>query len=145
MFIEVHTNVADPHVEYVPKHLSFEPEGRLVASPITQSARGAERAAAAAAGLTVASPPARCAALIATPDGRAVARGVLEFDAGTPRRARLRQIDRPGVVASLYFADGVRDVIVELDDGRRARARIGGTHFSDGERVCHLTGVEALA
>lgn len=116
-----------------------------MASPITSSARSAERAAAAAAGLTVAAAPARSPASVATPDGRVVARGVVEFDAGTPWRGRLRQIDRPGVVASLYFAQGVREVVVELADGRSARARIGGTHFAGGERVCQLTGVEPLA
>ena len=86
-------------------------------------------------------------ATISTLDGRYITGGIADFR-GTPGAwsATLRHLDRPGLVASLYFADGVRDVMVRLEDGRRARARITGTSFiASAQRVCSLTGAEALA
>jgi hypothetical protein len=79
-------------------------------------------------------------------DGRLVTRGVVEFD-GTPGAwsATLSQLDRPGGVATMYFAEGMRDVELRLVDGRRARARLTGTSFiAASQRVCHLAGMERL-
>jgi hypothetical protein len=59
--------------------------------------------------------------------------------------ALLSNLDQPGHVASMYFAFGLRDVVMRLEDGRRARARITGTRFSSGERVCEIAGLEPLA
>ncbi len=84
---------------------------------------------------------------IATDDGRYVTGGVVDIeqsDAGT-WTATLRRLDRPGVVASMYFGDRLREVELRLEDGRRARARITGTTFIAGnERVCELSGLEEL-
>jgi hypothetical protein len=60
--------------------------------------------------------------------------------------ARVSGLDRPGQVAAMYFAGGVRDVLVRLADGRTGRARIARTSFiAAGERICDLTGIEPLA
>ena len=60
--------------------------------------------------------------------------------------ATLTKLERPGVVASMFFAQGLREVTLRLDDGRTARARIAGTTFvAASERVCHLIGLEPLA
>lgn len=86
------------------------------------------------------------AATLSTLDGRYVTGGIAEFD-GTPMQwgATLRHLDRPGVVASLFFAEGVRDVIVKLEDGRQGRARITGTSFiASTQRVCRLVGTERM-
>ncbi len=81
-----------------------------------------------------------------TMDGRFVTGGMAEIDgAGVNWRATLGRLDRPGHVASMYFAGGVREVQLRLDDGRSARARITGTSFiASAERVCQLTGLEQL-
>lgn len=81
-----------------------------------------------------------------TTDGRFVTGGMAEIDgAGISWRATLGRLDRPGHVASMYFAGGVREVLMRLDDGRSARARITGTSFiAASERVCHLAGLEQL-
>jgi len=81
-----------------------------------------------------------------TMDGRFVTGGMAEIDgAGMSWRATLGRLDRPGHVASMYFAGGVRDVLLRLDDGRSARARITGTSFiAASERVCQLAGLEQL-
>lgn len=86
-------------------------------------------------------------AAIATPRGRFVTGGIIEIHGdGAVWSATLRKLDRPGVVAAAYFADGVREVLLMLEDGRRARARITGTSFiAASERVCLLTGLEPLA
>lgn len=86
------------------------------------------------------------AATLSTLDGRYITGGIAEFT-GTPLQwgATLRHLDRPGVVASMYFAEGVRDVIVKLEDGRQGRARLTGTSFiASTQRVCQLTGTERL-
>jgi hypothetical protein len=45
----------------------------------------------------------------------------------------------------MFFAERARDIVLRLDDGRHARARIAGTSFlAASERVCDLTGIEAL-
>ncbi len=81
-----------------------------------------------------------------TMDGRFVTGGMAEID-GTAMSwsATLGRLDRPGHVASMYFAGGVREVLLRLDDGRSARARITGTSFiAASERVCQLAGLEQL-
>jgi hypothetical protein len=59
--------------------------------------------------------------------------------------ATVRRLDRPGVMASLFFGQRTRDVVLRLDDGRQARARIASTTFTAGrQRICELTGIEPL-
>ena len=91
--------------------------------------------------------PVRLAATISTADGRLVTGGTAEI-AGTrvAWTAVVRQLDQPGAIASLYFGEREREVILGLADGREARAKIAGTSFiAAGERVCRLTGLEPLA
>lgn len=60
-------------------------------------------------------------------------------------RATLRRLDRPGQLASAYFAGGLRDVVLAFDDGRTACARIAGSRFVGGaERVFELAGIEPV-
>ncbi|MBI2723897.1 MAG: hypothetical protein HYX50_02440 [Chloroflexi bacterium] len=60
--------------------------------------------------------------------------------------ATLTKLDRPGVVAALYFGEGRREVTLCLADGRSARARLTGTTFiAASERVCDLRGLEPFA
>jgi hypothetical protein len=91
--------------------------------------------------------PVRAAATISTPDGRFITGGTLEITRrGDDWSGRMRHLDRPGLVASMYFAEGVRDVIVLLEDGRRGTARITGTSFiAASQRICELAGLEPLA
>lgn len=81
-----------------------------------------------------------------TMDGRFVTGGMAEIDgAGIHWSATLGRLDRPGHVATMYFNGGVREVLLRLDDGRSARARITGTSFiAASERVCQLAGLEQL-
>lgn len=59
--------------------------------------------------------------------------------------ATISRLERPGVVASMFFAQGLREVSLLLDDGRTARAQIAGTSFvAASERVCQLIGLEPL-
>lgn len=90
--------------------------------------------------------PVRVAATISTRDGRYVTGGVLELMQGdTNWRGRVRHLDRPGNVATMYFGEGMRDVIVRLEDGRRGVARITGTSFiASTERICELEGSSSL-
>ena len=80
---------------------------------------GGRNAARIAAGLV------RQAATLSTCDGRFVTGGTVEFE-GSPRdwSARLGELDRPGNVASLFFAEGVRDVIVRLEFVTEPRVRL---------------------
>lgn len=82
-----------------------------------------------------------------TTDGRFVTGGMAEIAGnGNGWSATLDRLDRPGHVASMYFASGVREVLLRLDDGRSARARITGTSFiAASERICTLAGLEQLA
>lgn len=93
-------------------------------------------------------PPQRAAAgWVFTPDGRLVTGGTVALrEDGEDWAALLTKLDRPGMVASLYFAEGLREVALTLQDGRSARARIASTTFlASAERVCELTGLEPLA
>ena len=85
-------------------------------------------------------------ATLSTLDGRVITSGMLQFG-GSPLawEGTLDRLSQPGVLAARYFAEGLRDVIVALEDGRRARARILSTEFRQGsERVCALVGTEQL-
>jgi hypothetical protein len=90
---------------------------------------------------------ARIDATLEALDGRVLTRGVAEVvESGGRWTARMTQLDRPGVVASMFFAERARDIVLRLDDGRHARARIASTTFlAASERVCDLTGIEALS
>jgi hypothetical protein len=85
-------------------------------------------------------------ATISTADGRFMTGGLARLDGGATKwRATLSQLDRPGHVASMYFSAGVREVLLRLEDGRSARARITGTSFiAASERICELAGIEPL-
>jgi hypothetical protein len=89
----------------------------------------------------------RVGAALEALDGRELTRGVAEIIEGGGRwTARITQLDRPGVVASMFFAERARDIVLRLDDGRHGRARIASTSFlAASERVCDLTGIEALS
>ncbi len=91
--------------------------------------------------------PEQIVAAIATVDGSLITAGLATVEgAEIDWRATLARLDRPGVMASMYFAQGVREVILRLEDGREARARIAGTSFvAAAERVCQLVGLEPLA
>jgi len=80
-------------------------------------------------------------------DGRVLTRGVAEVvETGGRWTARMTQLDRPGVVASMFFAERARDTVLRLDDGRHGRARIASTSFlAASARVCDLSGIEALS
>ena len=80
-------------------------------------------------------------------DGRILTRGVADLVEPTGRwTARMTQLDKPGVVASMFFAERARDIVLRLDDGRHGRARIASTSFlAASERICDLTGIEALS
>ena len=88
----------------------------------------------------------RVAGTISTPDGRFIAGGIIDITRdGGGWQGRMRHMDRPGMVATMYFSGGVRDVIVRLEDGRRGTARITGTSFiAASQRVCDLISDEPL-
>jgi hypothetical protein len=90
--------------------------------------------------------PVRAAATISSDDGRYVTGGTVEISATNDGwTGRMRHLDRPGIVARMYCADGIREVVVRLEDGRRGRARITGTSFiAATQRVCDLVGLEPL-
>jgi hypothetical protein len=89
---------------------------------------------------------ARLGAAVEALDGRLLTRGIADVaESAGPWTARLTQLDRPGVIASIFFAERARDIVLRLDDGRQARARIASTSFiASSERVCELVGVEPL-
>lgn len=87
------------------------------------------------------------AATLSTLDGVVITHGIAELR-GTAQQwsATLRQLDRPGVMATAYFGAGIREAVLALNDGRRARAHIAATSFVAGsERVCELAGREPLS
>jgi hypothetical protein len=90
--------------------------------------------------------PAAPATLIAA-DGQAITAALIEISADGPVwTATLTRLDRPGLVASLVYGRGVRDVTLQLNDGRSALARITGTAFvAGGQRICQITGLEPLS
>jgi len=79
---------------------------------------------------------AEAALLIATLDGRAIT--VAASTTAGHDRIVARRLDRPGALASAYFGDGLREVLVHGSGGTVARARIERTAFEDGERICVL-------
>ena len=86
-------------------------------------------------------------ATISTLDGTVITHGVAELsgtsDAWT---AVFGHLDQPGHIATAYFAHHIREVVLSLNDGRGARARLVGTSFSpEAERTCHLEGLEPLS
>jgi hypothetical protein len=86
-------------------------------------------------------------ATISTLDGTVITHGVAELR-GTSEawNATVGHLDQPGHVAAAYFAHHVREVVLSLNDGRGARARLVGTSFEPGaERTCELRGLEPLA
>lgn len=82
-----------------------------------------------------------------TLDGRYVTGGLAEIVRdGACWTATLKHLDRPGLVATMYFGEGLRNIVLRLHDGRAAKARITGTSFLAGsQRICRLTGIEPLA
>jgi hypothetical protein len=63
----------------------------------------------------------------------------LDGDPGSGWRATVGRLERPGCVATAYFQDGVRELCVELPDGRRFEALLLSTATQGGaERVCEL-------
>ncbi len=83
---------------------------------------------------------------LSTASGQILTGGVARIaeSAASGWTASLSHLDQPGVIAAMYFASGVRDVVVHIEDGREARARISGTSFAGSERVCTLTGLGPL-
>lgn len=97
------------------------------------------------AAVDAAAPPDTVPATLYKSDGRYITGGVARFrHEPSGWTATLDHLDRPGLVASLYFVDGLRDVLVGWADGRRARARISATRFDATSRVCDLDGVDAI-
>ena len=86
-------------------------------------------------------------ASIYTLEGRLITSGIATLTGTSDGwTANLAKLDRPGMVAALFFSDGLREVRLRLDDGRSARARITGTTFvASAERVCDLASLEPLA
>lgn len=87
-------------------------------------------------------------ATVATVDGRRISGGLLEMGGAAAAdgswTAVLRHLDQPGALATVYFAEGVREVRVTLEDGRSARARVRRTLFAGRERTCELSGIAPL-
>lgn len=90
---------------------------------------------------------ARLGAAVEALDGRVLTRCVAELREAPGRwTGRLTQLDRPGVIASMFFAERARNIVLRLDDGRHAQARIASTSFiASSERVCDVAGTEPLA
>ena len=90
---------------------------------------------------------ARLGAAVEALDGRVLTRCVAELLEAPGRwTGRLTQLDRPGAIASVFFAERARDIVLRLDDGRHAQARIASTSFiASSERVCDVAGAEPLA
>lgn len=87
-------------------------------------------------------------ATVMTVDGRRISGGLLEIGSAAADgswTAVLRHLDQPGALATVYFAEGVREVRVKLEDGRTARARVRRTLFAGRERTCELSGMGFLS
>jgi hypothetical protein len=86
------------------------------------------------------------AATVATLDGEFITAGLAELTSNAAAwTVRLSRLDRPGVIASMFFGEHLRDVLIRLEDGREGRARIARTTFVAGhERQCRLIGMSPL-
>jgi hypothetical protein len=86
------------------------------------------------------SPTALIPGVMLTIDGRPITGGTIELrEAGGRWSGVLRRPDRAGAAATLYFGQGLREVVVRLQDGRHAGARITGSSFAGyGERIYHF-------
>jgi hypothetical protein len=86
------------------------------------------------------------AAAIATLDGVFITAGLASITSSAEGwTAILTRLDHPGGVASMFFARGMREVRLRLEDGREAHARIAATAFTAGnERECRLIGLNPL-
>lgn len=87
------------------------------------------------------------AATISTLTGEVITHGVAELG-GTAEAwtATVGRLDRPGAMANAYFAGGLREILLSLNDGRGARARVVSTRFvASSERICQLRGLEPLS
>ena len=72
------------------------------------------------------------------PNGRPLGSGAVVGTSG-PRVFTVGRLQRPGDVASAFFADGVREVLLTPAGGYEVKAVILGTRFtSSGERLCEL-------
>lgn len=87
------------------------------------------------------------AATLSALDGEIITHGIAELRGTSDDwTATLGHLDRPGILVDAYFTRRVREVVLSLNDGRRARARLTGTSFAAaGERTCDLLGSEPLA
>lgn len=88
-------------------------------------------------------PPPGARVTLRAGDGRPLGSALIEnWDgdaAGRSWRATIGHLERAGALATAYFSEGIRDVVVELPDGRAINAIITGTRFvSAGERLCDL-------
>ena len=85
-------------------------------------------------------------ATVTTSDGHAISAAVAQVTVvGSAWSATLRQLSRPGAMASAYFGDGLRSVIVRFEDGCSAAGRVASTNFSSGgERLYRVEGVGSL-
>lgn len=82
---------------------------------------------------------------LVTPAGQTVSRANARITREDGRwSALVTALDRPGVFATLYFVAGLRDVVLRLDNGTEATARITSTSFEASERICRLAGVDPL-
>jgi hypothetical protein len=87
------------------------------------------------------------AATVTTIDGEFITAGLADIiTTAADWTVRLSRLDRPGVIASMFFGEHLRDVLIRLEDGREGRARIARTTFVAGqERQCRLIGLTPLA
>jgi hypothetical protein len=92
-------------------------------------------------------PPETTTGAIETALGEHITAGSIDLHhTGDAWTATMSRLEQPGVVAAMFFAQGLREVTLRLADGRSAPARIGGTSFTAAsERVCELIGLELLA
>ena len=74
--------------------------------------------------------------MVSADDGRFLTEAALATESHEDgRHNRLVALARPGILASVYFGEGLRRIVIALPDGRRASARISGSTFAAGERA----------